>query len=306
MTGGLLSGGIVLAIAALLWVIYLVPTWIRRSQYLATERNVVRLQQTMRILAETSEVPEEVRVEVTAREVAEKQRILRKVQAEALERARAEVIAQVGRDRVVLSEAARVARARRRTRMTTTIVMLGALIGAVLGGWRLAALGEGALLIASMTVAGLCIALLTRMAKVAARDRVVTPVAPAVPVATTPFEPVVLEDEEPVAQTWTPRPLPKPLYQSQGSAAADAMAQADAYAELRRAALAQVMAQRAAELVPDVPRLEPRRVDPMPAASQAPSEPETGDRFAAMGIVDDPGVAIRDVSELMRRRRAAS
>ena len=49
-----LGGGIMLAIAAVLWLVYLLPTWLRRREYLATERNAVRLQQTIRVLAETA------------------------------------------------------------------------------------------------------------------------------------------------------------------------------------------------------------------------------------------------------------
>ena len=71
-----IGGGLLVAVAALLWIAYLLPSWLRRRQYLATERNAVRLQQTLRILAETAETPEPVRVEATAREVATQQRIL--------------------------------------------------------------------------------------------------------------------------------------------------------------------------------------------------------------------------------------
>ena len=59
-----LGGGIMLAIAAVLWLVYLLPTWLRRREYLATERNAVRLQQTIRVLAETAEVPAPVRAEL--------------------------------------------------------------------------------------------------------------------------------------------------------------------------------------------------------------------------------------------------
>ena len=71
-----IGGGVLVAAAAALWIAYLLPSWLRRRQYLATERNAVRLQQTLRILAETAETPEAVRVEATAREVAAQQRIL--------------------------------------------------------------------------------------------------------------------------------------------------------------------------------------------------------------------------------------
>ena len=59
-----------LAVAAGLWFLYLVPTWVRRREYLATERTATRIQQTMRVLAETAEVPESVRIAATAREAA--------------------------------------------------------------------------------------------------------------------------------------------------------------------------------------------------------------------------------------------
>ena len=52
---------ILIAVAAGLWLLYLVPMWRRRSEYLATERNAVRLQQTLRIMAQTTELPEAVR-----------------------------------------------------------------------------------------------------------------------------------------------------------------------------------------------------------------------------------------------------
>jgi hypothetical protein len=71
-----LGGGVLVAVAATLWIAYLLPSWLRRRQYLATERNAVRLQQTLRILAETAETPEEVRVEMTTRDVATQERIL--------------------------------------------------------------------------------------------------------------------------------------------------------------------------------------------------------------------------------------
>jgi hypothetical protein len=71
-----IGGGVLVAAAAALWIAYLLPTWLRRRQYLATERNAVRLQQTLRILAETAETPQAVRVEATAREVVTQQRIL--------------------------------------------------------------------------------------------------------------------------------------------------------------------------------------------------------------------------------------
>lgn len=65
---------LLLAVAATLWLVYLVPIWLRRSEYLATERNAARLGQTLRVLAETTEATQELRTELTAREIARQQR----------------------------------------------------------------------------------------------------------------------------------------------------------------------------------------------------------------------------------------
>lgn len=53
---------------------YLVPIYLRRSEYLATERNAARLGQTLRVLAETAETTQELKTELTARDVARQQR----------------------------------------------------------------------------------------------------------------------------------------------------------------------------------------------------------------------------------------
>ena len=74
ISGGL-GGGVMLALAAGLWLVYLVPSWLRRREYLATERNAVRLQQTLRVLAATAEVPDAVRAETNARSIAQHQAI---------------------------------------------------------------------------------------------------------------------------------------------------------------------------------------------------------------------------------------
>lgn len=68
------STALLVAIAAVLWIVYLVPVWVKRSEYLATERNATRLGQTLRVLAETAETSPELRAELTAREVWRKSR----------------------------------------------------------------------------------------------------------------------------------------------------------------------------------------------------------------------------------------
>ncbi|SFS00779.1 hypothetical protein SAMN04487783_0485 [Agrococcus baldri] len=69
---------LVLIIAVVLWVAYLVPVWTRKREYLATERNAIRLQQTLRIMAESAEAPEEVQLEADARTIAVQQKAVAK------------------------------------------------------------------------------------------------------------------------------------------------------------------------------------------------------------------------------------
>lgn len=95
MDGQVLGGGVVVLVAAGLWLVYLLPTWHSRRQYDAAERNAVRLNQALRVLAETSETPEEVRLELNARTAAAQQRLAKRALAEreqaALEGARVEL-----------------------------------------------------------------------------------------------------------------------------------------------------------------------------------------------------------------------
>ncbi|MET0842276.1 MAG: hypothetical protein ABWY23_00380 [Mycetocola sp.] len=306
--GGLLSGGIVFAVAAVLWIVYLLPTWLRRSEYLATERNAIRLQQTLRILAETAEVPAEIRVEATARNVAEQQKVLKRVEAEARERARLEATASAEAARASVSAEiaalraqprVRLARARRRARLTATTVLLLSLVAAAVGGWMFATAGSALLLATAGGTGFLALATIVRMAKVG--KRVTRAAAPARAVERQAvFEPVEFEASAPATTTWTPMPLPKPLHLSHGSSAAEVIAQADAHAALRRAAVAQVMAARAAEQAPVVPSIAATAVEETAPAGVAPS------RFAGMGIVDEAELAPTDISAILQRRRIAS
>ncbi|MBG6239195.1 hypothetical protein IWX78_002174 [Mycetocola sp. CAN_C7] len=306
--GGLLSGGIVFALAAALWVVYLLPTWLRRSEYVAVERNAIRLQQTLRILAETSEVPQEIRVEATARDVAEQQKILRQVEADARERARLEATVSAENARAAASAAiaslraeprVRLARARRRARLTATGILVVSLLTAAGGGWILASTASPVLLASAGVTALVATGALVRMARVTARSAPIVVTVQKSPSADV-FVPVHVEAEAPAAATWTPLPLPKPLHLSHGSAAAEAIAQADAHDALRRAAIAQVMASRAEEQAPVVPTIA------APVIEQPAARHDTPSRFAGMGIVDETEIAPTDVTAILQRRRVAS
>ncbi|MDQ2669572.1 MAG: large exoprotein, partial [Gemmatimonadota bacterium] len=111
MGGQVLGGGVIVLVAVLLWLVYLLPSWHSRHQFNAAERNAVRLNQALRILAETSETPQEVRLELSARTALAQQRLAKRAAAEReqaeLEASRAELEhARVARERARAERAA--------------------------------------------------------------------------------------------------------------------------------------------------------------------------------------------------------
>ncbi|WP_449283160.1 hypothetical protein [Leucobacter sp.] len=147
MTGGVLGGGVIFVIAALLWAAVLVPAWIRRREFRAAERNAARLQRTLRVLAETAEVPQEVHLEATARQALAHEKLLRTAQkrqeaerqAELAEARAVQVRAEIHAQRMQRKQAAvqRSARLRkpvvRRFRALAALGALVGLIGALVG-----------------------------------------------------------------------------------------------------------------------------------------------------------------------------
>ena len=263
-----------LALAAGLWLVYLVPSWLRRHEYLATERNAVRLQQTLRVLAETAEVPVAVRAETTARSVAEQQRTLRQAQQLAMREARAIEAAHRARDAASLRRAERIADAQpavaavvsaralaarrlRRTRAITSLVLFAAVITAavqltIMGVTGIAA-GAWLVLAFSAVVGVSSFALLGRLAAVSpARAVLVAERAPlrrSMSAAPSRVEPVETQT------SWTPIPVPKPLYLSR-AVMDQVVVEADIAAEQLRAASAEAEARlRAAQA--SLPRIEP-------------------------------------------------
>lgn len=303
----------IIALAAVLWFVYLVPTWLRRREYLSTERNAVRLQQTLRIMAETAQVPEAVRVEAHARAIAAQERALRARRA-ALGDSGPVVLDAPSGGAVsgavpVSAGAARpsaASRRLRRSRSVTTLVLLAALVGAGFGVAELLASGGWVLLAASLVVAVGSFALLGQMASVA-RTRREAGVWRQEPVAAE-----LYDDADHAAVTdrrWTPHPVPRPLYlqarEQAGALAAQVGAVApvaasmhvnrDAREELREAA-----AEAEAAL---------REATPREAASTRPvreAAPEVvGDsRFARMGFLDDQDASPTDLDQILARRRA--
>ncbi len=77
MDGGILGGGILFVVLALLWLAILVPSWAKNREYRAAEQNAARLQRTIRLLAEASDLPEEHVVEANAKEALKHEKMLK-------------------------------------------------------------------------------------------------------------------------------------------------------------------------------------------------------------------------------------
>ncbi|WP_120494050.1 hypothetical protein [Microbacterium phyllosphaerae] len=280
MDGPVLSGGVIVLVAVLLWMLYLLPSWRGRFQYDAAERNAVRLNQALRVLAETSETPGEVRLELNARTALAQQKLAKRVQSEK-EAAELtllrEELAAARADPVV-----RQARARRRVRIVATSALLLGLALTGLGVWQVIATQAQLLLwIGGATVVAAGFAL-QRMASVAARAarRLVAPIEQ--PVAR--VEPKLHDQGR---ATWTPRPLPEPLVSVAGSRAQVARAEMDAQEERRTAA-------RLAELRERAERMAPATPVQIPAAASP---------FSKMGYVDDAEIEAH-VRDLLAKRAA--
>ncbi|GAA3212633.1 hypothetical protein GCM10017690_25060 [Microbacterium terregens] len=266
-------------VAVLLWMVYLLPSWHSRRQFDAAERNAVRLNQALRVLAETSEAPHEVQLELNARTALAQQRLARRVVAErehtALEQARMD-LAQARDERAAARSrpTARRARARRRTRLALTVLGLGAVGVAVWGGWQVVMSGSQLVLWTGVGVATMSGLLLGRMTRVGARsvERVAIEDASA-------RVPRVVQDVELTASRstgWAPRELPRPLTVSAGSRAAAVLDAAAAREALRQAAVEEAGRQRAADRRP-----------PSIAAARAARQGAEASPYAAMGRVDD-------------------
>ena len=278
-----LGGGILLAIAAALWLIYLVPNWLKRREYLATERNAVRLQQTIRVLAETAEVPDAVRAEIAARRLA------------------ATPVA-VGRPvtlplPVEQDPRALAARRLRRTRVATTLLLLASVIAVIVQLVLIVATGAAPASWLVLGAAGLtgmtALALLGRLAEVSrARAQQQAPVARAPRRTSLGHAPVAAAPQPAVRTEWTPMPLPKPLYLSRAEAPAVPVAAeedlAAAAAEAQR-----VLRERA--------QAEAARAEQTPDAAPAPAATS---RFARMGVIDERELRRPDLDEVLARRRA--
>ena len=311
-----LSTAVMLALAAVLWFLYFVPTWIRRREYLATERTATRLQRTIRIMAESAEAPEEMRVEASAREAARVERIRIAQEREIARRALRDA-------QVVAADRARIEADRRRAaalRVGSAAAMAEAgpaASGAATGTTRRAAARRwaGLLLLAAIVVGAVQVLLMVTRGIAPGAWLVLTgavsaafmsiawqnalrrrTAAPAQSRAAASVPVMAASDSPPVAapRSWTPQPVPRPRYLEHPEATplgpslgAPTM---DAAARLRVAAAA------AARPDPRVAAIAARR-DSVDVPAPSP--------YSAMGVVGELG-DIPALDEVLARRRRVS
>jgi len=281
---------IMLAVAALLWFLYLVPTWLRRREYLATERTATRLQQTIRVMAETAEMPDAVRVAATAREAARQERILRAQQRRADAMA-ARQVAAVRREtpasapRPALDPEVLRRRRMRRTRLGASLLMVAATVLALVQVWLIATTGmtPGAVVVLALTGAGGAVAIgVQRRLDARAMPRAAASAQPRTAVQVRDVAPQVRREP------WTPIEMPRPMYLSR-PAPEPVTPRVDLQEALRAAAADAEATLRAAQASPEVVPLRSSRLS----------------KYAGMGVIGPDAVATPDLDEVLRRRRSA-
>jgi len=333
MSGDFLGGGLVFAIAATLWIVYLIPTWLRRRTFDATERNAVRMQQTIRALAETSVLPAEMRVEASARGVAEQKRLLRDAENHARVQLRAATARAIGYDDTGIRAKAR----RRGQRLLVSTVLLASVIGIATGtsfmltnqGWQLLALSCVAFAVAIIVQNELSATVAVNARRMNATGLTSQAFADHAPVSA-----------EVDSRRWTPTALPRPMHLSQGSIAAAVIASQAAAERLRLSGAESALIERlrtaggvsstirvsdsaarvgVSDIRPQVPvqvsaqvsaQVAPSGLQRGPQAApesvrQAPTTSTLAGRFASMGIVNDTDAGHIDLDAALRRRRAA-
>jgi hypothetical protein len=173
---------VLLLVAAALWLVYLVPLWMRRSEYYATERNATRLGQTLRLLANTTEASQELKAELTARSIARKER--------EAERA----LRRISQPELTVAER------RRRTKQVFSLALLTgitAVITAYLAAWPLQVIW------ASSTVVTISLTVLGRLNRVSQLAALKEHAARAQRLQSSGTA---------QRRQWTPQPLPEPLH----------------------------------------------------------------------------------------------
>lgn len=321
---GVFGGGVIFVVAALLWAAVLVPSWVRRREFKAAERNAARLQRTLRVLAETAEVPTEVRVEATAREALAHEKLLRTAQrqqeaerqAKLAEARAAQVRAQMKAQQMKRKQAALVRAARlrrpfvRRMRALAALITVLALAGVLIGVGFI------------ITGAGYAVLAISGAAFIAALGGLVLMAPGRVKLIEIPEEQIV---EPEVSSTPPVAAVEAEAVVEDRSAAVHAAAQAAAAARIDRArkmarARAErknVSAQPRVATVSDAAGANAKSANSAPAeampATPAGAKPVRGheqvassERLRQMGVIENPSDGMLDLDAVLRQRRRAS
>ena len=334
MNGGTLGGGILLVALALLWVVVLVPSWARNRQHRVAEQHAARIQRTVRLLAETADLPEEHVIEANAKQAFQQQKLLkeerqRQAELEKLEREKRRAEQRLAEYRTK-KEVAMHRATLRRARMThpgLKPVRLIAALAAILGAL-------GVLVGAGMAIGGLGpVTLLASLAALSVGTLTLVALAPGrAPEVAEPQQEVVREER--IAQ-----PLqdfadePEVIDTEAQRAAFDAHQERVARARERARAMNRARAHQvvpvAKENLTDSILLRERRDEPVreaPAAadaSESAREPQPSvqpqldvqaksrrlqaqEKLRAMGVVGDTSAGATNLDEALRRRRNAS
>ena len=325
-----LGGGLLLAVAALLWAIYFLPTWTKRRQFRVAEHNALRIQRTLRMLAETTEVPTEVRVEASAREALAQERLLASTEriAVAQQKARladaklaerkAALEAREARRQAALMRRELIKRSRpvRVLRAVMAILLLVSLIGMIAGvvlgavgfGWGALSASAGLLLITGLTLFGIAPTpkhLLEQ--RVAARQApasvVQSPVAnrsAAAPAAVTVQEPPL--HRSPAAAIPRQAETLEAASSEDVAAAQQLLERARAVAEAQQRASAQAPGLSSASAEALLGQRSRQRPPVRPGEPQAVNR----SRLQTMGVIEDLDTDLPNVDAVLQRRRAAS
>lgn len=247
MEGSVLGGGVIVMVVAALWLLYLVPGWYQNHRDNVSERDALRLNRALRVLAETSETPQEIRAELNAREVLVQARVARRSLRRRLAKQR-QAQRQIERiedeqqrqqrlsekhqaqqlladaklmRRAELAKSAAKNRARRLAQGIAVIagaLLLGSLVFYFVGAVALGVISSAG----SLSLLALTVWVLRRRAVVLRSQRAVPSAAEASAAVVTSRDakPAAMPDIELPVSEWTPRKLPRPLSASTGSLSA--------------------------------------------------------------------------------------
>jgi hypothetical protein len=290
-----LGGGLVFAIAAVLWIAYLIPSWLRRRNFMATEHNTARLQQTIRVLVESEDAPEIVRADVSSRGVHEQHKALRDAESKARVAVQAEFLARTQAARDPL-EVAALAKHRRRTQRLIAFIILLVSVLATAAGITLVGYTESPILLyvglGSFMVSLVGLRILAAKPRTARQES-----ARSVSSEFIDFAPL----NSAPSRLWTPAPLPRPLHLEPGSLARATVDSADMATRLRQAAQEEALRDRL-ERAAAINRERHIAHKSQTAVPVQVSSPVGSDVFAELEKLGQQPTETINLDELYRRR----